>query len=253
MKRIIDFIVQENRALNAQTTLLVLHSKELPELAPGQFVNVRVDRSPMTLLRRPISVHNVDQEKGLLYLLVKRIGPATSTLAQLPVREKLNCILPLGNIFPVPPSGRCLLIGGGIGIAPLLYLAQKMNQCNLKPVILIGTRTKDEIVRIEEYERYGTVYHTTEDGSHGEKGYPTQHSILHEPFDYLFSCGPEAMMRSVARHAKLKNIDCYLSLENTMACGIGACLSCVTETTKGHRCVCTDGPVFHINELAWQI
>jgi dihydroorotate dehydrogenase electron transfer subunit len=253
MKRIIDFIVQENRSLNAQMALLVLHSRELPDMKPGQFVNVRVDRSPGTLLRRPISVHDVDSEKGLLYLLVKKVGPGTSALAHLTPGEKLNCILPLGNTFPIPASGRCLLIGGGVGIAPLLYLAKEMKRGGLEPVFLIGTRTKEEIILVEEYEQYGKVYYTTEDGSYGEKGYPTQHTILQERFDALFCCGPEAMMRAVARYAKSNNIDCYLSLENMMACGIGACLCCVTETTEGHKCVCTAGPIFHINELTWQI
>jgi dihydroorotate dehydrogenase electron transfer subunit len=251
MKQIIDFTVQENRALSAQTVLLVLHAKELPEIRPGQFVNVRVDRSPATLLRRPISVHDADKE--LLYLLVKRVGPGTAALSQLTPGEKLNCILPLGNGFPVPSSGRHLLLGGGTGVAPLLYLAKEMRRGGAEPVVLIGARTKEEIVRVEEFEKYGRVYCATEDGSCGEKGYPTQHSILKERFDGLFCCGPEAMMRAVARYAKSKGVDYYLSLENTMACGIGACLCCVAETTGGHKCVCTEGPVFHVNELTWQI
>jgi dihydroorotate dehydrogenase electron transfer subunit len=253
MKRIIDFIVRENQQLNAQTSLLVLYSDELPELRPGQFVNVRVERSPATLLRRPISVHDVEPEKGLLYLLVKRVGAGTSALMRLVPGEKLNCILPLGNSFPVPSAGNSLLIGGGIGIAPLLYLAKEMKRGGMEPTMLIGNRTREEIVRTNEFEKYGKVYYTTEDGSYGEKGYPTQHSILKERFDYLFCCGPEAMMRAVARYDRSSNIDCYLSLENTMACGIGACLCCVTETTRGHRCVCTEGAVFHVNELTWQI
>jgi dihydroorotate dehydrogenase electron transfer subunit len=253
MKRIVDFIVRDNQVLNEQTTLLVLYSNDLPKLKPGQFVNVRVDRSAATLLRRPISVHDVEPEKGLLYLLVKWVGPGTSALTRLAPKERLNCILPLGNGFPVPSSGRSLLLGGGIGVAPLLFLAKEMKRRGSEPVILIGTRTREELVRIEEYEKYGKVYYATEDGSYGEKGYPTQHSILKEPFDSLFCCGPDAMMRAVARYANSNNIDCYLSLENTMACGIGACLCCVTATVEGHKCICTEGPVFHINDLKWQI
>jgi dihydroorotate dehydrogenase electron transfer subunit len=253
MKQIIDFVVQENKPLNTRMTLLVLHARELPEIRPGQFVNVRVERSPETLLRRPISVHDVEPEKGLLYLLVRKAGPGTSALTRLIPGEKLNCILPLGNGFPVPSSGRSLLIGGGTGVAPLLYLAREMRRCHVEPVVLIGARVKEEIVRVEEFEKYGKVYCSTEDGSYGEKGYPTLHPVLKERFNHVFCCGPEAMMKAVARYAKLNNLDYYLSLENTMACGIGACLCCVTETTGGHKCVCTEGPVFHVNELTWQI
>ena len=95
----------------------------------------------------------------------------------------------------------------------------------------------------DRYEKYATVYYTTEDGSYGEKGYPTQHTILTEQFDHIFCCGPEPMMKAVARYAYSKHIDCEVSLENTMACGIGACLCCVNDTKEGHKCVCTDGPV----------
>jgi dihydroorotate dehydrogenase electron transfer subunit len=253
MKRIIDFVVQENRALNARVALLALYSGELPELKPGQFVNARVDRSPATLLRRPISVHDVEPEKGLLYLLVKKVGPGTSALASLAPGERLNCILPLGNCFPIPPSGKCLLVGGGVGVAPLLFLAREMRRQGVEPVTLIAARTGEEIVRAEEFERYGRVCFATEDGSRGEKGFPTRHSVLQERFDRLFCCGPEAMMRAMAGYAKANGVDYYLSLENMMACGIGACLCCVTETTEGHKCVCTAGPIFHVNELTWQI
>lgn len=120
-------------------------------------------------------------------------------------------------------------------------------------MVLIGTRTVKDIILKEEYEKYAAVYYTTEDGSYGEKGYPTQHTILTEQFDHIFCCGPEPMMKAVARYAYSKHIDCEVSLENTMACGIGACLCCVNDTKEGHKCVCTDGPVFNINDLKWQI
>ena len=208
MKKILDFTVKENRRLNADNFLLVLHSIELPEIQAGQFVNVRVDHSPSTFLRRPISVHDVDKKQGLLYLLVKIAGKGTEKLSTLKPGEQLNIILPLGNCFSQPE---------------------------------------------QEYEKYATVYYTTEDGSYGEKGYPTQHTILTEQFDHIFCCGPEPMMKAVARYAYSKHIDCEVSLENTMACGIGACLCCVNDTKEGHKCVCTDGPVFNINDLKWQI
>lgn len=253
MKKIIDFTVKENRHLNPDTFLLVLHSSELPEIKAGQFVNVKVDNSPSTFLRRPISVHDVDPENGLLYLLIKIAGDGTAKLAGLKVGEKLNILLPLGNSFTLPADGRCLLIGGGVGIAPLLHLSKELKSLGMNPVVLIGTRTVQDIVLKEQFEEQATVYHATEDGSYGEKGYPTQHSVLKEHFDHLFCCGPLPMMKAVARYAYTNNIDCEVSLENTMACGFGACLCCVNDTKEGHKCVCTDGPVFNINDLKWQI
>lgn len=253
MKKILDFTVKENRRLNMDSFLLVLHSTELPEIQAGQFVNVKVENSPSTFLRRPISVHDVDAVHGLLYLLVKIAGPGTAKLAELCSGEKLNIILPLGNSFTQPDNGRCLLVGGGVGIAPLLHLSKELKSKGMKPVVLIGTRSKKDIVLQEEFEKYAQVYYTTEDGSYGEKGYPTQHSVLNEKFDHIFCCGPEPMMKAVARYAYAKNIDCEVSLENMMACGIGACLCCVNDTKDGHKCVCTEGPVFNINDLKWQI
>ena len=253
MKKIIDFTVKENRQLNPDTFLLVVYSPEMPEIEPGQFVNIKVEHSPATFLRRPISVHNVDPDEGLLYLLIKIAGQGTATLSKFKAGEKLNIILPLGNHFSLPDTGKCLLVGGGVGIAPLLHLAKELKAKGVTPVVLIGTRTASDIVLKEEYEKYATVYYTTEDGSYGEKGYPTQHSLLKEKFDHLFCCGPEPMMKAVARYAYENKIECEVSLENKMACGIGACLCCVNDTKEGHKCVCIDGPVFNINDLKWQI
>lgn len=254
MKKIIDFIVQENKKLNDDTFLLVLYSPELPEIKAGQFVDVKVEDSPSTFLRRPISVHDVEREKGLLYLMVKIAGKGTARLATLKEGDNLNIVLPLGNSFTIPSGrDRCLLVGGGVGVAPLLYLAKELKNKGMQPVVLIGIRTSKDIVLKEEFEKYAEVYYTTEDGSYGEKGYPTQHSLLQESFQHIFCCGPSPMMKAVAQYAYLNRIDCEVSLENMMACGIGACLCCVNDTQKGHQCVCTEGPVFNINDLKWQI
>ena len=120
-----------------------------------------------------------------------------------------------------------------------------------KPTILIGTRSASDIMLKEKFESVANLYYTTEDGSFGEKGYPTQHSILNEKFDKIYSCGPTPMMKGVAKYAAEKGIFCEVSLENKMACGIGACLCCVQDTKEGHKCVCTTGPVFNINDLKW--
>lgn len=252
MKKILDFAVVRNETLNSNMFLLTLHSNELPPISPGQFVNVKIENSPATFLRRPISVHDVDPVKNLLYLLVKKAGTGTRILAGLKEGERLSVILPLGNTFSIPEYGRCLLIGGGVGIAPMLHLSKEMKSRGLSPVILIGVRSKEDIVRKEAFEQHGELYYTTEDGSFGEKGYPTQHSVLSQHFDHIYCCGPEVMMKAVAGYAYKNNIDCEVSLENMMACGIGACLCCVTDTHEGHKCVCSEGPIFNIKDLKWQ-
>lgn len=253
MKQIIDFAVEDNRKLNDDMFLLTLYAENLPELKPGQFVNVKVENSPNTFLRRPISVHDVDTDKKLLYLLVKIAGDGTKQLSKLKKGEKLNIMLPLGNGFTIPETGNHLLIGGGVGIAPILYLAKVMRKQGLNPTVLIGCRSKKDIVLQETYQAYCQLNYTTEDGSYGEQGYPTQHSVLNNKFDGIFCCGPDPMMKAVARYAYSNNIECEVSLENMMACGIGACLCCVTDTQKGHQCVCTEGSVFNIKDLKWQI
>lgn len=253
MKKIIDFTVKEKRFLNDDTFLLILHSPDLPEIKAGQFVNIKLENSPSTFLRRPISVHDVQPEDNLLHLVVKIAGAGTAKLSSIRRGEKLNVILPLGNGFTQPDSGHCLLAGGGVGIAPLLYLAKSLRAKRLETTVLIGIRSKKDIVLKEEFEKYATVYFTTEDGSYGEKGYPTSHPVLDGQFDHLFCCGPLPMMKAIARYAYSKGIHCEVSLENMMACGIGACLCCVSDTKQGYKCVCTEGPVFNINNLKWQI
>lgn len=256
-KFMLDLIVKKNKILNDQYFLLVLGSKkQLPEILPGQFVEVRVDNAPNTFLRRPISINYVDHTTNELWLLIQKVGEGTWKLSTLAEGDLLNLIFPLGNSFSLPESkeSKILMIGGGVGIAPLLfwgsYLYERGYQCNF----LLGGRSKGNLLQLCEFEKYGNVYTTTEDGSHGEKGFVTQHSILRgSNFDYIYSCGPTAMMKAVASYAALNQVFCEVSLENTMACGFGACLCCVTDTTEGHLCVCTDGPVFNITKLKWQI
>lgn len=256
-KFILDLIVVENRKLTNQYALLILKSPEkLPEISPGQFAQVRVDGSSTTFLRRPISIHYIDYEQNELWFLIQVIGDGTKRLSQLKAGELLNVIIPLGNHFTVPENSKAslLLIGGGCGVAPLLYLGADLKRRGFEVNFLLGARSATDILQKSEYDRYGNVYITTEDGSMGERGFVTAHSVLKSSnFDYIYTCGPTPMMKAVAAYAaKIKAI-CEVSLENTMACGIGACLCCVTDTTEGHVCVCTEGPVFNITKMKWQI
>ncbi|MDR1524603.1 MAG: dihydroorotate dehydrogenase electron transfer subunit [Tannerella sp.] len=257
-KYLIDMKVTENVRLHPKYCLLKLTAdRKLPAMIPGQFVQVRVDGSPQTFLRRPISVNYVDRQANELWLLIQLVGEGTRRMAEYQAGDVVNLLLPLGNGFSVPQiplASKLLLIGGGVGAAPLLFLGDTLKSVGFTPEFLLGARTKDDIVQLPEFEKTGATYVTTEDGSAGEKGFVTNHSVLAaKTFDRIYTCGPEPMMLAVAGYAKAAGIPCDVSLENRMACGIGACLCCVEKTVKGNVCVCTEGPVFNINQLTWQI
>ena len=224
-------------------------------MLPGQFVEVRVDGSSSTFLRRPISINFVDHENNEMWLLVAMVGDGTRKLGELKPGDLLNCVLPLGNGFTShlsPLASHPLLVGGGVGVAPLLYLGAELQRQGVEPTFLLGGRTKTDLLELELFKKFGRVCVTTEDGSLGEKGFVTNHSVLNETFDQIFTCGPTPMMKAVARYANEKAIGCEASLENLMACGLGACLCCVEKTTEGNLCVCKEGPVFNIKRLLWQ-
>ena len=255
-KYILDLSVVSVEHIHERYVLIKLtQALPLPEMVPGQFVEVRVYGSPQTFLRRPISIHFVDREHNELWLLVATVGDGTRKLAQLQSGDLLNCVLPLGNGFtPAKPGEKVLLVGGGVGVAPLLYMGAEMAKARIEPTFLLGARTQKDLLMLAAFEQYGRVFVTTEDGSAGEKGFVTNHSLLQqEHFDRISTCGPTPMMKAVARLAKAQDIDCEVSLENLMACGVGACLCCVENTTEGHVCVCKEGPVFNTRKLLWQL
>ena len=254
-KFMLDLLVKSNSRLNDQYFLLILtHTAPLPEMLPGQFVEVRVDNSPTTFLRRPISINFFDKENNELWLLIQKVGDGTRKLGELKPNDSVNLILPLGNSFSLPQShdAKLLLVGGGVGIAPMLFWGAKLKEMGFKPIFLMGGRSEANLLQLDEFKKYGELYCTTEDGSVGEKGFVTNHSILTDiNFDAIYTCGPTPMMKAVAAYAHKNNVDCEVSLENTMACGIGTCLCCVTDSVDGHVCVCTEGPVFNITKLKW--
>ncbi len=258
MKKFVkDLTVAEVEFPHARYVLLKLTDSEpLPEMLPGQFVEVKVEGSPKTFLRRPISINYVDKEKNQLWLLIQTVGEGTHKLAEMKVGDKLNLVFPLGNGFsPMQKAGeKVLLVGGGVGVAPLLNYGKQLKEAGAQPIFLLGARSKSDLLEQDLFKAIAPVYVTTEDASEGEKGFVTQHSILEkESFDRISVCGPKPMMVSVARYAKSKGIPCEVSLENMMACGLGACLCCVEKTVKGNVCVCKEGPVFQIEDLTWEL
>ena len=259
MKKVIhDLMVIENKPVGGNNFVLLLKASEkLPIMLPGQFCEVKVDKVPEVYLRRPFSIHTVDYEANTLSLLIKAVGKGTTVLSGIVKGDILNIVYPLGNGFSMTKEPNVLLVGGGCGVAPLLFLAQSFKKMGINPVVLVGGRTVEDVPQLESYQAVAETYVATEDGSLGEKGLVTQHHIFKtrlSEFKRLYTCGPEGMMKAVAKAAEALEIPCEVSLENTMACGIGACLCCVTETTEGHKCVCTDGPVFDSRDLnGWNI
>ncbi len=256
-KYILDLTVNSVEALSDKHVLIKLtDDKPLPEMLPGQFVEVRVDNTPSTFLRRPISINNVDYDHNELWLLVAAVGDGTRQLQKLQKGDRLNCVLPLGNSFTMPTDSthKVLLVGGGVGVAPLLYFGKRIKAMGGEPTFLLGARSAKDVLERELFEQVGRVFITTEDGSEGEKGFVTNHSVLaQEHFDRISTCGPKPMMMAVARYAFKNDIECEVSLENKMACGVGACLCCVEKTVEGNKCVCKEGPVMNIKKLTWQI
>ncbi len=223
----------------------------LPLCLPGQFVEIWVKNCDGVMLRRPISVYRANDER--LELLIQNAGKGTETLYNAPVGSCFNIMLPLGNTFRIPePSDRPLLVGGGVGVAPMYALGCAMKAKGIKPTFLLGARSAAHFSDLSHFEAIGELFITTEDASLGEIGFVTQHSVLKEKkFTHVYMCGPTPMMKAVARWAKEEGIPAQASLENHMACGIGVCLCCVEPTVKGHKTVCHDGPVFDTTELLW--
>ena len=266
--KIIDFNIIENQSFQRAALLKLKSAMPLPEIKGGQFVNVRVDGCDKAYLRRPISIHDVDYQNNTIDLLIQEKHEGTKTLCALPVGATVNVVLPLGNGFSMPEKDdNILLVGGGIGIAPLLYFAKKCNYLqNIN--FLLGGRTQDDLMLLDRFRNEGDVFITTNDGSMGgnegdvfittndgsmgEKGFVTDHSLWQTmKINKIYACGPMPMMKAVAKVAREKGIWCEVSLENQMACGIGACLCCVENTKEGNLCVCKEGPVFNIERLLW--
>lgn len=256
MKQVKDFTIVESRRYNevySRLRLRPIHSSPLPpDIRPGQFVQVAVD-APGVFLRRPISINDVDYEKNTIDLLVRKAGKGTAVLVSMKEGEILNVLLPLGNGFTtsIAPDERVLLVGGGVGVAPLLYLGKILKSQGCQPEFLLGARSVADLLQLDEFEAVGAVHMSTEDGSAGERGFVTVNPVLSNHFDRIYCCGPSPMMKAVAVMAREQGITCEVSLENMMACGLGACLCCVENTVKGNVCVCTEGPVFNIEMLNW--
>ena len=250
---VLDLVVKENVRHGDEYALLRLSPVKgrMPEVLPGQFVMVDVPGCRETFLRRPISINYADQRE--LWLLIRRAGVGTNTLCDLPQGAVISVVMPLGRGFSLDVSGNVLLVGGGVGVAPLLMLGKRFVARGVDVRFLLGARTSTEVLQLDLFRQTGETHVATDDGSLGHHGLVSTHPLLEQgAIDHIACCGPMPMMQAVAHIARQRGINCEVSLENHMACGLGACLCCVEDTVdQGNVCVCKDGPVFNINRLRW--
>lgn len=244
-----SFIIEENKTLTAKTRFIRLRGDVSELTAPGQFVNIAI---PGKYLRRPISVSRYfTREKGL-HLLYNIVGEGTQILSEMKPGTELDILVGLGNGFSIPENiTHPILLGGGIGAAPLLQLGYELMANGIKPQVVVGYNTAKDSFGIEKDLRdMGIVtYISTVDGSAGTKGFVTD--VIAEKklnFDYFYACGPMPMLKAVSNLPT----EGELSLECRMGCGFGACMCCSLETKNGSRRICMDGPVFKKSELIWK-
>ena len=221
--------------------------------SPGQFVSVYC-RDGSRLLPRPISICEIDRQRDQLRLVYRVAGKGTKEFSRLHPGVALRVMGPLGNGFPLKEAQdkKVLLVGGGIGIPPMLETAKQLDTRN---VLVMGYR--DELFLDQELKRYGTLYIATEDGSEGTRGNvldAIRENELHP--EVIFACGPTPMLRALKEYAQEKQIPCWISMEERMACGIGACLGCVCQSKEmdshshvHNKRICKDGPVFLSTEV----
>lgn len=230
----------------------------VPLCNPGQFIHIRVSSQHDPLLRRPLSLYDVDSQTDTITLLYKVVGKGTDILARTAVGEYLDIMGPLGRAFDYPQAGQtAVLVGGGVGIAPLLFLARKLSEQGYGTKVLYGTQSSQDLVALDRFRQLGAeVWTATLDGKTGYRGLVTD--LLKEQLssgqgiDYLYTCGPEPMMAQVAVYAREHGLKGQVSLEENMACGVGACLGCARKLKSSdgsYAKVCKDGPVFDLHEI----
>ena len=241
--------IEENKPVSSRTWLLRLKGDISPITDAGQFVNIAI---PGKYLRRPISVSRYFTKGKELHLLYNIAGEGTEILSRMKPGRVLDVLVGLGNGFSIPEGiRRPILLGGGIGAAPLLQLAYQLIENGIMPQMVIGLNTKSESWGMEhELREAGVVtYIATLDGTLGTKGFVTD--VIREKnldFDYFYACGPTPMLKAMC----MLPTDGELSLECRMGCGFGACMCCTLETKNGNKRICKDGPVFKKDDLIWK-
>lgn len=236
--------IKSNERLTETVYKMVLEGDTSSFTKPGQFINIKIDGF---YLRRPISV--CDWEDGLLTIVYKVVGKGTEVMCQLGSGTHLDCLVGLGNGFAPENAGDSpLLIGGGVGIPPLYGLCKALIKQGVKPTVILGFNTKNEIFLEDDFKALGAEVHvTTVDGSYGVKGFVTD-AMKTLSYSYFYTCGPMPMFLAIENAAKTSG---QYSFEERMGCGFGACMGCSCKTKYGNKRICKDGPVLEREEIIW--
>lgn len=265
--------VVENHEVGPRLHLMVLRAPRIAaSVAPGQFVHMKIPGMEGHILRRPFSVYSADAANGTLEILYQVVGFGSDRMTKLSPNDEVapELIGPVGHGWHAPEGAkRALLVGGGVGAAPLFMLFEDLVAAGVDVTVVLGAQTESALVCRNRYARVlsragscaeNAPLCSTDDGSFGRAGFCT--SLVDDvlaaatsdgnPIDYMAVCGPEPLMRIVAGKAEEARIACQVSLEKRMACGVGACLSCVVETTSGKKRSCVDGPVFDSKDVMWR-
>ena len=255
-------IIKQNRPIAKDIYEMVLETgshEGVEQIKPGQFVNIRVEGF---YLRRPISICDWNEDEDTITIAYKTVGAGTKKMASMRAGEKLDVLWPLGHGFDIDAAAeavgkrgagsasgaRCLLIGGGVGVPPMVALCRKLTEAGAKATAVLGFRTSDEVIYEKKLIDMGAdVFLVTEDGSAGKRGYVTE-AIT--DCDIFFACGPEAMLKALCEEMP-EGIPGQLSFEERMGCGFGACMGCSCKTRYGSKRICKEGPVLRREEIVW--
>lgn len=237
----VKLIIESNKQVGADIFLMRLKG-DLKEIKnPGEFIEISI---PNYYLRRPISVHDYTCE--YVDILYKVLGHGTKDLSEFTPGFELNALVGLGNGFDLTISKKPLLIAGGIGIAPMYALAKEFNKLGIKPTLIYGARSENDIVLVEEFKELCDVHLCTDDGTKGYHGNVVSYiKDSNIDYDYYYSCGPYGMLKALACNYS----NGCVSLEARMGCGFGACMGCSIKTIHGPKRVCKEGPVFEASEV----
>ncbi len=248
--------ILQKDSLNRTTFSFVVKSEKAVQIMqPGQFAQLRVTGKT---LRRPISVCDFSRETGWIRFVFEIRGEGTAILSRLNEGDSLDILAPLGNGFDVNPAQKAVFVGGGIGVPPLLGASAA---CGENATVLLGFRSLRAVILADEFQANGAdVRIATDDGSYGHHGFVTEllaARLEESPCDAVYACGPTPMLKLVAAEAEKRGVRCMVSLEERMACGIGACLGCACKTrredgSETYSHVCKNGPVFDSREVVWQ-
>lgn len=244
-----ELLILGSTLIASDTIELVLKNNYISQTAePGQFLHISI---PNQTLRRPISIADIDRKTESITIIFKIIGEGTRQLSSYPVGTKIDALGPSGNGFMLDQKSgsTVLLIGGGVGVPPLHYLGKELAKRGVNIISILGYQTERNVFYEEEFSQFGRTFIVTNDGTYGERGFVTDVLDQVEHFDCYYSCGPLPMLQAVTRN--LVDYEGFISLEERMGCGVGACFACVipTDENGGYRKICENGPVFPAQEV----